>query len=150
MSPSPTSCEPTTTPTTQTTHATLNHAHHTKPHPHLCSLRIITVDNLPPAPSKLKSSLSIQVTLYHGGKKLSETVQTTAVYGDTSIRWKETLNFRRAKRDIPKVRVGCSGGCGHWDIPKVRVGCSGGCGHWDIPKVRVGCSGGVATGTYLR
>ena len=64
-------------------------------------------DNLPVVQGKSLSQRPqavVEATLYHGDNPLGPSVVTAAHPLEQSIRWKETLNFKIAKKNIPKVK----------------------------------------------
>lgn len=65
-------------------------------------LRIIKVNNLPLVSSKNQPTVIVDATLYHGEKPLCSSVTTSGQLLNLTVMWSETLNFRIAKRDIPK------------------------------------------------
>lgn len=65
-------------------------------------LRIIKADHLPLVSSKNPLTVIVDATLYHGEKPLCSPVTTSGQLLNLSVNWSETLNFRIAKRDIPK------------------------------------------------
>lgn len=61
------------------------------------------MQNLPSLPGRTPYSVIIEATLYHGDKPLCPSVTTTAKTLDRSISWKETMNFKIAKKNIPRA-----------------------------------------------
>ena len=47
-------------------------------------------------------SVIIEATIYHGERALCQPVTTTAKLLDNTIAWKESLDFRIAKKNIPR------------------------------------------------
>ncbi len=45
----------------------------------------------------------IEATLYHGEKALCPPVTTSTKPMDTNINWKENINFKIAKKNIPRA-----------------------------------------------
>lgn len=65
-------------------------------------LRLVKSEQLPSMQGK-PSQVVVEATLYHGDKPLCPTITTAARTLEHSVRWKETLNFRIKKKNIPKV-----------------------------------------------
>ena len=65
-------------------------------------MKIIKADNLPLVSSKNPINVIVDATLYHGEKPLCDPVTTSGQLLNLSVTWSETLNFKMAKRDIPK------------------------------------------------
>lgn len=65
-------------------------------------VRIETVRHLPVF-SKTSFSAIIEATLYHGDKPLCAPVSSTTKVLASSVQWKETLNFKVCKKNIPRA-----------------------------------------------
>ena len=65
-------------------------------------LRLVKSEQLPSMQGKA-CQVIVEATLYHGDKPLCPTITTAARTLEHTVRWKETLNFRIKKKNIPKV-----------------------------------------------
>ena len=59
------------------------------------------VKNLPYLSSK--TSVVIEATLYHGDKPLSAPVTTSTKVSSPCIQWREKINFKVSKKNIPRA-----------------------------------------------
>ncbi len=61
------------------------------------------VKNLPMLSGKTTCSVILEATLYHGDKPLCSPVTTTIKLLDSCLQWRETINFKIAKKNIPRA-----------------------------------------------
>ncbi len=66
-------------------------------------LRVDRVENLPVYSNNTPYSAIVEATLYHGDKPLCPPVTTAARGLDGTIHWRETINFKIAKKNIPRA-----------------------------------------------
>ena len=70
-------------------------------------LQVVKLDQLPVRSLPTRTtSLVVEVSLYHGATQLCQTQQTSPQPLNGLVRIKETMNFKIAKKDVPKVCVG--------------------------------------------
>ena len=68
---------------------------------------MVKLDQLPVRSLPTRTtSLVVEVSLYHGATQLCQTQQTSPQPLNGLVRIKETMNFKIAKKDVPKVCVG--------------------------------------------
>jgi hypothetical protein len=66
------------------------------------SLQVVKLDQLPVRSLTTRTPLVVEVSLYHGATQLCQTQQTSPQPLNGLIRIKETMNFKIAKKDVPK------------------------------------------------
>lgn len=65
-------------------------------------LKIEKVEQLPTLSNRSSSLVIIEATLYHGEKALCPPVSSTTKLLDHTLHWKETINFKIAKKNVPR------------------------------------------------
>lgn len=65
-------------------------------------LTVVKAENLPFVSSRNPLQAVVEATLYHGEKPLCPSVTTTAQVLNLTVQWSEPLNFKIAKKNIPK------------------------------------------------
>lgn len=70
--------------------------------PHIHSLRVEKAEQLPTFSNRASTLVIIEATLYHGEKALCSPITTTTKLLDHALHWKESINFKIAKKNIPR------------------------------------------------
>jgi hypothetical protein len=65
-------------------------------------LRVEKVDQLPTHSNRASSLVIIEATLFHGEKALCAPVTTTSKLMENTLHWKECINFKIAKKNVPR------------------------------------------------
>jgi len=69
----------------------------------VCRVYVEEVRNLPILSGKTSCSVILEATLYHGDKPLCSPVSTTIKLLESSLRWRETINFKVSKKNLPRA-----------------------------------------------
>ena len=68
-----------------------------------CRVHVEEVRNLPALTGKTSCSVILEATLYHGDKPLCPPVSTSLKVLESSLHWRETINFKVSKKNLPRA-----------------------------------------------